>query len=77
MLYPVSLLTQELHPMADWNPSLYLQFDAERTRPAADLLSRIAYLQIEHAVDLGCGLSLGSMYFHWPFTMASVLFRFC
>ncbi|PSC99411.1 trans-aconitate 2-methyltransferase, partial [Klebsiella pneumoniae] len=26
--------------MADWNPSLYLQFDAERTRPAADLLSR-------------------------------------
>ena len=55
MLYPVSLLTQELHPMADWNPSLYLQFDAERTRPAADLLSRIAHLQVEHAVDLGCG----------------------
>ncbi len=27
--------------MADWNPSLYLQFDAERTRPAADLLSRV------------------------------------
>ncbi|MFH7094209.1 trans-aconitate 2-methyltransferase, partial [Klebsiella pneumoniae] len=26
--------------MADWNPSLYLQFDAERTRPATDLLSR-------------------------------------
>lgn len=41
--------------MADWNPSLYLQFDAERTRPAADLLSRIAHLQVEHAVDLGCG----------------------
>ena len=40
--------------MADWNPSLYLQFDAERTRPAADLLSRIAHLQVEHAVDLGC-----------------------
>ena len=37
--------------MADWNPSLYLQFDAERTRPAADLLSRIAHLQVEHAVD--------------------------
>ncbi|VTO23524.1 trans-aconitate 2-methyltransferase [Klebsiella variicola] len=41
--------------MADWNPSLYLQFDAERTRPAADLLSRIAHLQVEHVVDLGCG----------------------
>ena len=41
--------------MADWNPSLYLQFDAERTRPAADLPSRIAHLQVEHVVDLGCG----------------------
>ncbi len=41
--------------MADWNPSLYLQFDAERTRPAADLLSRIAHLPVKHAVDLGCG----------------------
>lgn len=41
--------------MADWNPSLYLQFDAEHTRPAADLLSRIAHLQVEHVVDLGCG----------------------
>ncbi|SXD54851.1 trans-aconitate 2-methyltransferase [Klebsiella quasipneumoniae] len=41
--------------MADWNPSLYLQFDAERTRPAADLLSRIAHLQVESVVDLGCG----------------------
>ena len=28
--------------MADWNPSLYLQFDAERTRPAADLLSTVS-----------------------------------
>ncbi|HBR1289866.1 TPA: trans-aconitate 2-methyltransferase [Klebsiella quasipneumoniae subsp. similipneumoniae] len=41
--------------MADWNPSLYLQFDAERTRPAADLLSRIAHLEVESVVDLGCG----------------------
>ncbi len=29
--------------MADWNPSLYLQFGAERTRPAAELLARIAH----------------------------------
>ena len=27
--------------MADWNPSLYLQFGAERTRPAAELLARV------------------------------------
>ena len=54
--------------MADWNPSLYLQFDAERTRPAADLLSRIAHLQVEHAVDLGCGPgnSTALLKHRWP-----------
>lgn len=41
--------------MAGWNLSLYLQFDVERIRPAADLLSRIIRLQVEHIVDLGCG----------------------
>lgn len=28
--------------MADWNPSLYLQYETERSRPAAELLSRVA-----------------------------------
>jgi len=41
--------------MADWNPSLYLQFGAERTRPAAELLARIAHHPATLAVDLGCG----------------------
>lgn len=41
--------------MADWNPSLYLQFGAERTRPAAELLARIAHHPVTLAVDLGCG----------------------
>ena len=41
--------------MADWNPSLYLQFGAERTRPAAELLARIAHRPATLAVDLGCG----------------------
>ena len=41
--------------MADWNPSLYLQFGAERTRPAAELLARIAHHPVALAVDLGCG----------------------
>ncbi|QGN38219.1 trans-aconitate 2-methyltransferase [Klebsiella oxytoca] len=41
--------------MADWNPSLYMKFGAERTRPAAELLSRVAHHPVTLAVDLGCG----------------------
>jgi trans-aconitate 2-methyltransferase len=41
--------------MADWNPSLYLQFASERTRPAAELLARIAKPSANYVADLGCG----------------------
>ncbi|WP_052283503.1 trans-aconitate 2-methyltransferase [Kluyvera genomosp. 1] len=41
--------------MADWNPSLYLQFASERTRPAAELLARIAKPSAKYIADLGCG----------------------
>lgn len=41
--------------MADWNPSLYLQFASERTRPAAELLARIAKPSASYIADLGCG----------------------
>jgi len=41
--------------MADWNPSLYLQYGAERTRPAAELLARIALDEASEVLDLGCG----------------------
>lgn len=41
--------------MADWNPSLYLQYGAERTRPAAELLARIAIDDVSDVLDLGCG----------------------
>ena len=41
--------------MADWDPSLYLQYSAERTRPAAELLARVPLADITSAVDLGCG----------------------
>lgn len=40
--------------MADWNPSLYLKFADERTRPAAELTARIAQQPVKLAVDLGC-----------------------
>ncbi|SUB81958.1 Trans-aconitate 2-methyltransferase [Pragia fontium] len=41
--------------MKDWNPELYLQFEAERTRPARELLSRIVHQQANYISDLGCG----------------------
>ncbi|MGV0240995.1 trans-aconitate 2-methyltransferase [Klebsiella aerogenes] len=41
--------------MVDWNPSLYLKFADERTRPAAELTARIAQQPVKLAVDLGCG----------------------
>lgn len=30
--------------MQDWNPALYLQFEAERTRPAAELVAELTTL---------------------------------
>ena len=41
--------------MADWNPALYLRFAQERTRPASDLLARVAHSGPAQVVDLGCG----------------------
>ena len=41
--------------MADWNPSLYLKFDDQRTRPARDLLARIPAPSPSRVADLGCG----------------------
>jgi trans-aconitate 2-methyltransferase len=41
--------------MADWNPEKYLSFANERAQPARDLIARLAGLQPQHVVDLGCG----------------------
>ncbi|SQC93519.1 Trans-aconitate 2-methyltransferase [Cedecea neteri] len=41
--------------MQDWNPALYLQFEAERTRPAAELVARISHPGANTFTDLGCG----------------------
>ncbi len=41
--------------MQDWNPALYLQFEAERTRPAAELAARINHPFAAQISDLGCG----------------------
>lgn len=41
--------------MADWNAGLYRQFEQERTRPAQELLDRVALDHPTWVVDLGCG----------------------
>ncbi len=38
-----------------WNPSLYLQFEDHRLRPALDLLNRLPLQHAEAVCDLGCG----------------------
>lgn len=38
-----------------WDPQTYLRFGAERTRPAAELLSRVDMDAPASVVDLGCG----------------------
>ena len=54
--------------MADWNPSLYLQYKTERSRPAAELLSRVALESVRSVVDLGCGPGNSTALLHqrWP-----------
>jgi trans-aconitate 2-methyltransferase len=38
-----------------WQPALYRRFEDERTRPAQELLARVALERATHVVDLGCG----------------------
>ncbi|HFZ8993493.1 TPA: trans-aconitate 2-methyltransferase [Citrobacter freundii] len=54
--------------MGDWNPSLYLQYGAERTRPAIDLLARVQAENVTSVVDLGCGPgnSTALLRHRWP-----------
>ena len=41
--------------MNDWNPALYSRFEDERTRAAAELLTRVPLAAPRLVVDLGCG----------------------
>lgn len=58
--------------MQDWNPALYLQFAAERTRPAAELASRIQHPEAKHIADLGCGPGNSTALLHQAFPNATV-----
>jgi len=39
----------------DWNPSLYMKFEDERTLAARDLLARVSLEDAREVFDLGCG----------------------
>lgn len=54
--------------MSDWNPSLYMHFAAERSRPAVELLARVPLENIEYIADLGCGPGNSTALLHqrWP-----------
>lgn len=39
----------------DWSAAQYRKFEAERTRPCAELLARVSTEPVARAIDLGCG----------------------
>jgi trans-aconitate 2-methyltransferase len=40
---------------SDWSPAGYLKFGDERTRAARDLLTQVPLIDVQRAVDVGCG----------------------
>ncbi len=52
----------------NWNPDIYLAFEAPRFRPVIDLVQRIGLEAPKRIVDLGCGTGSGTrlMQARWP-----------
>jgi trans-aconitate 2-methyltransferase len=56
-----------------WNPSVYRQFEDERSRPAKDLLARVWLDAPANIVDLGCGPGNSTELLAAQFPAAAVL----
>ena len=56
----------------EWNPDLYRRFEAERTRPAAELLARIPPKAFARVVDLGCGPGNSTALLHQAYPNAAL-----
>ena len=54
--------------MPSWDPTIYLEFADERSRPFVDLLSRVNAAHPTVVVDLGCGPGqlTASLADRWP-----------
>ncbi len=59
--------------MQDWDPDLYRQFEAERTRPATDLLAHITITSPQFISDLGCGPGNSTELLHRRFPDAQLV----
>jgi trans-aconitate 2-methyltransferase len=59
-------------PVTDWDTALYLRFEAERTQPARDLLSRVD-APPRRIVDLGCGPGTSTRLLAERFPKAEIL----
>ena len=46
--------------IASWDPSQYARFEAERRRPAEDLVARAPLRRYSRIADLGCGSALST-----------------
>jgi trans-aconitate 2-methyltransferase len=59
---------ESTHPGAAWDPSLYLRYGDERSRPFVDLMARVRADSPSVVVDLGCGEGAltASLAHRWP-----------
>jgi trans-aconitate 2-methyltransferase len=59
--------------LTEWNTELYLKFETERNRAAADLIAHIRDIEPRSIVDLGCGPGNSSLLLQRRFPEGAIL----